>query len=398
MVTKLSQIASGSTIVPGTDQVVGVRSGSTDVLLTLGALSAKAQAAVSTDISGLATGIAAFLATPSSANLLSAMTTSTGTGNNVFATSPTLTTPNIGAASGASLNLSGLTASSALATDASKNLVSVTNTGSGNNVLATAPTITGATITTSTINGVTPTTGGSSSQYLNGTGAYSTPSAKSFSVSVQKFTNGGSTTYTPTPGTVYSILECMGAGGAGGSCSSTSSTQTSGGGGGGAGGYSRHLATAADIGVSQTVSVGAGGTAGSAGNNPGGNGGDTSVGSLCVGKGGTGGGGSAATIPGLGGAGGVAGTGNIVNQQGAPGTTGIATGITGVGGFGGAGGNSQWGGGGAGTETATTTVGNAAVGYGGGGSGGANYISQGTGKAGGAGANGYVVITEYIYA
>jgi hypothetical protein len=37
--------------------------------------------------------------------------------------------------------LSGLTASTALALDASKNVVSVTNTGSGNNVLATSPTL-----------------------------------------------------------------------------------------------------------------------------------------------------------------------------------------------------------------------------------------------------------------
>ena len=39
------------------------------------------------------------------------------------------------------VNIAGLTASSAVATDASKNLVSVTNTGSGNNVLATSPTL-----------------------------------------------------------------------------------------------------------------------------------------------------------------------------------------------------------------------------------------------------------------
>lgn len=46
-----------------------------------------------------------------------------------------------GTFSGTSANLSGLTASSAVATDASKNLVSVTNTGTGNNVLATSPTL-----------------------------------------------------------------------------------------------------------------------------------------------------------------------------------------------------------------------------------------------------------------
>ena len=49
--------------------------------------------------------------------------------------------------------LSSLTASSAVATDASKGLVSVTNTGTGNNVLATSPTITGATLTTAALNG-----------------------------------------------------------------------------------------------------------------------------------------------------------------------------------------------------------------------------------------------------
>ena len=42
---------------------------------------------------------------------------------------------------GTDVNLAGLTASSAVATDASKNLVSVTNTGTGSNVLATSPTL-----------------------------------------------------------------------------------------------------------------------------------------------------------------------------------------------------------------------------------------------------------------
>jgi hypothetical protein len=46
--------------------------------------------------------------------------------------------------------LSGLTASTALALDASKNAVSVTNTGTGNNVLATSPTITTPTISSLT--------------------------------------------------------------------------------------------------------------------------------------------------------------------------------------------------------------------------------------------------------
>ena len=62
-------------------------------------------------------------------------------------------------------NLAGLTASSAVATDASKNLVSVTNTGTGNNVLATSPTL------------VTPVLGAASATSITvDAGAVGTPS------------------------------------------------------------------------------------------------------------------------------------------------------------------------------------------------------------------------------
>lgn len=49
-----------------------------------------------TGITSLGTGIATFLGTPSSANLAAALTDETGTGANVFATSPTLVTPILG--------------------------------------------------------------------------------------------------------------------------------------------------------------------------------------------------------------------------------------------------------------------------------------------------------------
>lgn len=48
---------------------------------------------ISTGVSGLGSNVATFLATPSSANLASAITDETGTGALVFGTSPTLTTP-----------------------------------------------------------------------------------------------------------------------------------------------------------------------------------------------------------------------------------------------------------------------------------------------------------------
>jgi hypothetical protein len=63
---------------------------------------------VSTGISGLGSGVATFLATPSSSNLASAVTDETGTGALVFANSPTLVTPALGTpASGVVTNLTG---------------------------------------------------------------------------------------------------------------------------------------------------------------------------------------------------------------------------------------------------------------------------------------------------
>jgi len=73
---------------------------------------------VSTGISGLGTGVATFLATPSSANLAAAVTDETGSGSLVLANSPTLTTPNLGTpstlvATNATGTAAGLTAGSA---------------------------------------------------------------------------------------------------------------------------------------------------------------------------------------------------------------------------------------------------------------------------------------------
>ena len=74
---------------------------------------------ISTGVDGLGANVATFLATPSSANLISAVTDETGTGALVFANTPTLVTPAIGAATGTSLNLSGsVTAASVTLTDA----------------------------------------------------------------------------------------------------------------------------------------------------------------------------------------------------------------------------------------------------------------------------------------
>jgi hypothetical protein len=82
---------------------------------------------ISTGVSGLGANVATFLATPSSANLAAAVTGETGSGALVFATSPTLVTPVIGAATGTSLSTTG----SQLITGTGKQGY---NTGSGGTV------------------------------------------------------------------------------------------------------------------------------------------------------------------------------------------------------------------------------------------------------------------------
>lgn len=78
---------------------------------------------ISTGVSGLGAGVATFLATPSSANLLAALTTSTGTGTNVFSISPTFT----GTANFAAAAATGAVTGSTLGVDANYYLTIATS-------------------------------------------------------------------------------------------------------------------------------------------------------------------------------------------------------------------------------------------------------------------------------
>lgn len=215
-------------------------------------------------------------------------------------------------------------------------------------------------------------------------------------VNVQTFTSGG--TYTPTIGMKYCQVEIVG-GGAGGGGAAGTAGQAGAGGGGGAGGYCRKLYTAANIGATATIVIGAGGAGGTAGNNAGSNGNNSTF--TCAGTGaaltaalGTGGSGSnsSATIAiGSGGAGGT-GTNGDVNITGQTGNAGFTFSGSLSGCLAGSGGSNLLGPGA--TNSGNSSAGTNATGFGGGGSGGSSGGNANV--AGGNGGNGYCYILEFI--
>jgi len=137
------------TLGTGTLKITNPTNNTTSVVTTDGTQTLTNKSIAIGQITGLGTGVATWLATPSSANLATALTDETGSGVAVFGT---------------------------------------------------APTISGATLTTTSVNGVTLTTGGSSSQFLNGAGSYATPSASASSTSGVSAGPASSTTQTITHG------------------------------------------------------------------------------------------------------------------------------------------------------------------------------------------------------
>jgi len=110
-------------------------------------------------LSGLGAGVGTFLATPTSANLAAALTDETGTGAVVFANTPTLVSPVLGTpTSGTLTNCTGLPVggisglatgmSTFLATPSSANLAAAVTdeTGTGSLVFGTSPTISAPTL------------------------------------------------------------------------------------------------------------------------------------------------------------------------------------------------------------------------------------------------------------
>jgi hypothetical protein len=99
------------------------------------------------NLAGLGTGVATFLATPSSANLIAAVTNETGTGSLVFGTSPTIGTPTITSptVTGLTLNDSSIVFEGSSA-DASETTLTVTNPTADRTI--TLPDVSGTVVTT----------------------------------------------------------------------------------------------------------------------------------------------------------------------------------------------------------------------------------------------------------
>lgn len=220
-------------------------------------------------------------------------------------------------------------------------------------------------------------------------------------VVTQVFTSSG--TYTPTSGMDYCIVELVGAGGGGGGCAATGTTSIAAAGGGGAGGYARETFTAATIGASQTVTIGAAGAGGAAGANNGTAGGNSTLGALLTANGGGGGTGSSTITTAATRGGGTAGTasGGDVNINGGAGGAGVGVYTSSTVFFvrGGAGGSNPLGPG-AGVFimanlSGSANAGDNGKGYGGGGGGAANTRSAAA-RAGGSGTAGICIITEFI--
>lgn len=208
-------------------------------------------------------------------------------------------------------------------------------------------------------------------------------------IGTQVFTANG--TYTPTTGVTLAEVEVMGAGGGGGGALATGVGQFSIGAGGGAGAYCRGLISNP---VAGAIAVGTGGAGGAGA--VGATGGNSGYQGLIVAAGGVGGsvGAAAATSTANGGAGGAPGTpGNIVNTNGSAGQPGWANtanlqGVTGIGA------SSIYGAGGINAATGNI-AGSNGLGFGSGGSGAFNLASQAA-RSGGNGANGIVIVHEYV--
>jgi hypothetical protein len=198
------------------------------------------------------------------------------------------------------------------------------------------------------------------------------------------------------PGIKAVRVRVIGAGGGGGGAPTANTGNHSAGGGGGGGGYAEEIVLAVSLGVSETVTVGAGGAAGTP-SVVALTGGTSSFGAHAVATGGAPGqsfGDNSLMLAAHGGAGGIGITGSML-VRGGPGSFGTGHATLGISG---AGGSSNLGGGGVGVygPGGSSSIAGVAGGNFGGGGGGAAVNALGSGVNGGAGAPGIVIVEVYV--
>jgi hypothetical protein len=388
---------------------------------------------ISTGVSGLGAGIATFLATPTSANLFSALTTKTGTGGDaVFNNTPSLTTPQINEAvnlTSTSTKLNYLTSATGTTGNSTTNVVFSGSSGNGPSLIDLSvnkitgngsigiPLIveaTNAAFFSSSVSiasydslgfyisngkdlGLTnnfqnvrlkanasasatytiefPPTAPTSNTTLIYTGTNYVWGESNPSPKITIYDTASSGTHTTDSNVKYIKVRMVAGGGNGGNGGITGGTVETGGGGGGGGGYIEAYITSPSASYSYTVgSAGSGSTFGGFLTAQSG-----SVGSsgALSGDGGAGGGGSIIATPGV--------TGFVSFGQGGGGGDRDDLSATTSGGVGG---SSVLGGGG--RSIISNSSSGAAFGFGGGGAGG-----RGPTGIGGSGKNGIIIIEEY---
>jgi hypothetical protein len=204
--------ADNASIAAGTDHQVLRRSGTT---VAFGAVNLAQSAAVTgtlavtnggTGITSFGSGVATWLGTPSSANLAAAVTDETGSGALVFANTPTLVTPVLGAATGTSLALTGGSLTTRPAATQDGVVVAGRAGGTSTYNVTITPTTLSASRTLTLANGDTTLQAGTMAVTGTGLGQFASTTSSQLAGVISDETGSGSLVFATSPTLVTPVL------------------------------------------------------------------------------------------------------------------------------------------------------------------------------------------------